>query len=84
MSPSATPDGASQQQAVRRVLLENTEVAVIETTYPKGGAVPMHAHRFPHALYVVEGGTLQTMAPDDSTGSAEAGSLNHITLTTRR
>jgi quercetin dioxygenase-like cupin family protein len=65
------PDSTPEQQAVRRVVLENAEVMVIETTYPKGGSVPMHEHRFPHALYVIEGGTVQTTAPDGSVGTFE-------------
>jgi quercetin dioxygenase-like cupin family protein len=66
MSSPRMQDSAPEQQALRRVLLENAEVLVVETTYPKGGSVPMHAHRFPHVLYVIEGGTLQATAPDGS------------------
>lgn len=62
---------ASEQQTLRRVLLENAEVLVIETTYPQGGSVPMHQHRFPHVLYVIEGGTVQTTAPDGSVSTFE-------------
>lgn len=71
MSASKIPDSAPELQAVRRVLLENAEVVVIETTYPQGGSVPMHAHRFPHVAYVIEGGTVQTTAPDGSVGALE-------------
>lgn len=71
MSLSRMPDSAPEQQAVRRVLLENAEVAVIETAYPKGGSVPMHGHRFPHVLYIIEGGTVQTTAPDGSVSTME-------------
>jgi len=55
-----------EQQGRRRVLLENAEVLVVETTYPKGGSVPMHEHQFPHVLYVIEGGTIQATSPDGS------------------
>ncbi|BAU49371.1 hypothetical protein SVA_2823 [Sulfurifustis variabilis] len=59
-------------QTVRRVALENDEVLVVETTYPpKVGSTPMHTHLWPHAVYVVEGGTLQTTAPDGSVSTLE-------------
>ena len=59
------------QHALRSVLLENAEVVVIETTYPPGASTPMHAHRFPHVVYVIEGGTVETTAPDGDTGTLE-------------
>jgi quercetin dioxygenase-like cupin family protein len=71
MSASKMPDSAPEQQAVRKVLLENAEVVVFETTYPQGASVPMHAQRFPHVAYVIEGGTVQTTAPDGSVGTLE-------------
>src|SRR5512139_720189 len=71
MNASDIPDPAPEPQAVRRVLLENAEAVVIETTYPQGGSVPMHAHRFPHVIYVIEGGTVQTTAPDGSVQTFE-------------
>jgi quercetin dioxygenase-like cupin family protein len=66
MSSPGTPGYAPGPQAVRRVLLENAEVAVIETTYPQGSSVPMHVHRFPHALYVIEGGSVEVTGQDGS------------------
>lgn len=69
---SPTMSGSTpEQQAVRRVVLENAEVVVIETTYPPGTSVPLHGHRFPHVLYVIEGGTVQTTAPDGSVMTLE-------------
>jgi len=62
---------ASGHEAVRKVLLENAEVMVIETTYPRGSSVPMHEHRSPHVVYVVEGGTVQTTTPDGSVADVE-------------
>ena len=62
---------ASGQEVVCKVLLENAEVMVIETTYPIGTSVPMHEHRSPHVVYVVEGGTVQTTAPDGDVGVLE-------------
>ncbi len=50
--------------ALRSTLLENDEVLVIANSYPPGASVPMHVHRFPSVVYVVEGGTLETTAPD--------------------
>jgi quercetin dioxygenase-like cupin family protein len=64
MSARVTPESTPPQQALRSELLENAAVLVVETTYPKGGSVPLHEHRFPHVLYVIEGGTVQTTAPD--------------------
>lgn len=64
MPSSRMPDSAPEQQATRRVLLENAEVVAIETTYPQGTSVPMHEHRSPHVVYVVAGGTVETTAQD--------------------
>jgi quercetin dioxygenase-like cupin family protein len=61
-----TLESTPTRQALRSELLENAAVRVIETTYPKGASVPLHEHRFPHVLYVIDGGTLQTTAPDGS------------------
>ena len=66
MNASSRPDSATAQQAVRRVLLDNAEAVAIETTYPQGTGVPLHEHRSPHLVYVVEGGTVQTTGPDGS------------------
>lgn len=60
----SVPEPEPTFQAVREEVLENEHVLVTETTYPVGGSVPMHTHRFPHVLYVIEGGTVQTTAPD--------------------
>lgn len=56
----------SEAETTRRELLENDQVLVIETTYAPGGSVPRHTHRFPHVVYVVEGGMLETTGPDGS------------------
>ena len=71
MSAPELPNELPAPQAQRRVLLENAEVAVIETVYPAGGSVPMHAHRFPLVAHVIEGGTVQTTAPDGSVATLE-------------
>jgi oxalate decarboxylase/phosphoglucose isomerase-like protein (cupin superfamily) len=44
---------------------------VIETTYPPNTGVAMHEHRYPHVVYVVKGGTVQTSAPDGSVSTLE-------------
>ena len=49
--------------AVRRELLENEEVLVVETQYPVGSTVEMHEHRYPHVIYVIEVGTIETTDP---------------------
>lgn len=71
MGAPSMPDSRPEQQALRRVVLDNAEVAVIETTYPTGRSVPMHVHRFPHVAYVIEGGIVQTTAPDGSVTTVE-------------
>lgn len=60
-----------ETQTVRRVALENDEVLVVETTYPKGGSTPMHTHTWPHVVIVIEGGTVQTMASDGTVSTVE-------------
>ena len=52
-------------------MLENEQVLVIETAYPVGGAVPTHRHAYPHVIYVIEGGTVQTTAPDGAMETLE-------------
>lgn len=65
---ASTPEPA---QTVRRVALENDDVLVVETLYPRGGSLPMHTHTWPQVVYVIEGGTLQTTASDGTTGTLE-------------
>jgi quercetin dioxygenase-like cupin family protein len=60
-----------EQEAERKVLLENAEVVVIETTYPPNTGVAMHEHRYQHVVYVVNGGTVQTSSPDGSVSTLE-------------
>jgi quercetin dioxygenase-like cupin family protein len=55
---------AASDNALRTTLLENDEVLVIDNTYPPGASAPMHKHRFPSVVYVVEGGAVEAMAPD--------------------
>ena len=71
MTALRQPASIPQPQAVRREVLENEHVLVTETTYPVGGSVPMHTHRFPHVLYVIEGRTAQTTAPDGAVKTIE-------------
>ena len=55
---------APEAGAIRREIMENDRVLVIETRYPPGGEVLPHTHRFPHVVYVAEGGTLETRSGD--------------------
>ena len=59
--PRLPPPGTG---AIRRELLENEQVEVIETTYAPGEGVPRHAHAFPGVVYTVDGGVLETAGPD--------------------
>lgn len=52
------------REAVRRTLLENDEVLAVATTYPPGAGVPLHTHRFPSIVCIIDGGTLQTTTPE--------------------
>lgn len=64
MAEDIAPPQAPQGGTVRRELLENERVLVIESIYPPGGSVPEHTHHSPHVVYVVEGGTLETTSAD--------------------
>lgn len=66
--PVAEPE-VPAGRAIRRELLDNDQVLVIETTYAAGGGVPKHTHRFPHVAYIAEGGTLEVTGAD---GAVEA------------
>lgn len=66
-SENAPIGHASTRPGVRREVLENEAVLVIETTYPPDGWVPTHTHGFPHVVYVVDGGAVETRAPDGTT-----------------
>lgn len=68
---SAPLEQAPAREPVRRNLLENDEVMVVATTYPRGASVPIHTHHFPHVAYVIEGGTIETTAPDGTVGIYE-------------
>jgi quercetin dioxygenase-like cupin family protein len=59
---SGTPE--TTREAVRRTLLENDEVLAVATTYPPGAGVPLHTHRFPSIVCIIDGGTLQTTTPE--------------------
>ena len=71
MNAIIMPESTPRQRALRSELLENEAVLVVETAYPRDGSVPMHEHRFPHVLYVIEGGAVQTTAPDGSVTDVE-------------
>lgn len=64
MSTRILEEIAPKEQPSRRTLLENDDVLVVATTYPPGASVPIHTHRFPNVAYVIDGGTIETTAPD--------------------
>lgn len=33
--------------------------------------MPMHSHRFPHVIYVIDGGIIETTGPDGDTDTHE-------------
>lgn len=55
-----------EHNAARTTLLENDEVLVVANTYPPGTSAPIHTHRFPSVVYVVEGGRIETTGSDGS------------------
>lgn len=69
LTPPVTEPEVPEGQAIRRELLENDQVLVVETTYAIGGGVPKHTHRFPHVAYIAEGGRLEVTRTD---GTVEA------------
>lgn len=60
-----------QDPLTTRKVLDNEEVLVVETTYRKNGSAPMHTHLWPHVVYVIDGGTLQTTAADGTVSTVE-------------
>jgi hypothetical protein len=46
------------------VLFENERVKVWDFVLEPGEAIPMHTHRLDHVIIVIEGGSLETGAPD--------------------
>ena len=71
LTQSIARSNAPGHETLRRELLENDQVLVIETTYAPGGSVPKHTHRFPHVVYVVEGGSLETTGADGTVETHE-------------
>ena len=55
----------------RREPFENEHVLVIDSIYAPGGNVPLHTHRSPHVVYVIEGGILETTGPEGSVETHE-------------
>jgi quercetin dioxygenase-like cupin family protein len=71
MSPPTMTESATRQQILRKEVLDNAEALVVETTYPRDGETPLHQHRYPHVLYVIEGGTVETTALDGTVNTLE-------------
>lgn len=60
-----------EPRAGRQVVLDNDEVQVVEATYPRDEATPPHTYLWPHVVYVIEGGTVQTTAANGSASTVE-------------
>ncbi len=48
----------------RRVLLDDQRWLAVENTYPPGSESPLHTHRWPRTVYVLEGGTIELVGAD--------------------
>ena len=57
---------------VYRQLFDNEKVRVSEIKFNPGDKAPMHAHPWPHAVYVIEAGQLTLTHPDGSVSIADA------------
>ena len=60
-------DGVTAAPDHHRVLFENDEVRVIETTIRAGDVAPLHTHLRPTVAYVVSGSKFHRRAEDGST-----------------
>jgi mannose-6-phosphate isomerase-like protein (cupin superfamily) len=60
-------DGVSAAPDHHRVLFENDEVRVIETTILVGDVTPLHTHLAPTVMYVVSGSHFIRRAEDGTT-----------------
>lgn len=60
-------DGAVAAPDHHKVLFENDEVRVLETTIRAGDITPLHTHLAPTVLYVVSGSHFIRRAEDGST-----------------
>lgn len=58
-------------------IFDNEKVRVSEITFKPGDKAAMHTHPWPHAIYVIEPGTLTITHPDGTsqTVSAKAGEV---------
>lgn len=69
--PRVAARPAAAAGTLRHEVLENEQVLVIETVYPVGGSEPLHEHSFPYVAYVIQGGTVETAAPDGTVETLE-------------
>ena len=53
-------------------IFENEKVRISEISFEPGEKAAMHTHAYPHAVYVLEGGTLNLTYPDGTSKSADA------------
>ncbi len=52
---------ASAGDYVKRVVLDDERVLMVEITIPPGAESPQHSHRWGRAIYVIAGGTLELL-----------------------
>src|SRR5690242_18895727 len=64
MDVQAMTKTVGAERATRRELLDNDQVRVIESVYPRESGVPIHAHPFPHLVDGIEGGTMEVTSED--------------------
>lgn len=62
-APAAEPE--------TRVLLEDARWRVTENRYPPGSESPLHTHRWPRTVHVVEGGVLELVGEDGAAVTVE-------------
>ena len=53
-------------------VFDNEKVRISEITFKPGDKAAMHTHAYPHAVYVIEGGTLTLSHPDGTSGAVTA------------
>lgn len=54
--------GAAEPE--RRVLLDDERWLAVENSYPPGSESPLHTHRWPRTVYVLEEGTIELVGAD--------------------
>lgn len=63
---SAMPGPQEGAPNIYKQLFDNEKVRISEIKFNPGDKAPMHKHSYPHAVYILEGGTL-AITKDDGT-----------------